>query len=92
MPMAGATLYEYYFDGETKQWVPWQAKIPKYVHEPDRKFKDILVPTVDTVRTQWLISLQVDVKRPVLLVGETGTSKTATTANFLGEMNKETYV
>ncbi|ELU10552.1 hypothetical protein CAPTEDRAFT_221643 [Capitella teleta] len=92
MPLASATLYDYYFDGETKEWIPWSAKIPKYIHDPDRKFKDILVPTIDTVRTQWLISLQVGIKRPVLLVGETGTSKTATTSNFLGEMNKESHL
>jgi len=33
--------------------------------------------------------VQVRIKRPVLLVGETGTSKTATTANYLRELNRE---
>ena len=59
MPVALPTLYDYFWDGEESQWVPWNNKIPKYIHEPDRKFNEILVPTLDTVRTKWLLQLQV---------------------------------
>ena len=76
-------LYEYYWDTEALEWVAWKDKVPKYIHDPDRKFPEILVPTVDTVRTTWLVENQVRIKRPALLVGETGTSKSATTQNFL---------
>jgi len=31
-------------------------------------------------------------KRPVLLVGETGTSKTATVSNFLNDLEKDTHL
>jgi len=31
-------------------------------------------------------------KRPVLLVGETGTSKTATVANFLGDLDSDVHL
>ena len=92
MPTALPTIYEYFFDSEQGKWVPWAQLIPKYIHEPDKKFNEILVPTIDTVRTTWLLGLQCKVRRPVLLVGETGTSKTATTSNFLREMDKETNV
>lgn len=64
----------------------------KYVHNPERKFNEILVPTVDTVRATWLLELMVGIKHPVVLVGETGTSKTATTANFLRTLSTETHV
>lgn len=92
MPTGQPTLYEYYFDGETSHWVPWLDKVPKYVHDPERLFNEILVPTVDTVRTEWLLKLMVGIKRPVLLVGETGTSKSATTANFLRTLDKDDNV
>ena len=92
LPSALATLYEYFYDGDLKQWVPWTKKVPKYVHSPERKFNEILVPTVDTVRATWLLELMVGIKHPVVLVGETGTSKTATTANFLRTLNTETHV
>ena len=92
LPMEQSTLFEYFWDVEKNVWTPWIQLIPKYIHEPDRKFSEILVPTVDTVRTEWLLRGQVRIKRPVLLVGETGTSKTATTANFLRTLDKDTHV
>ena len=92
MPAALPTIYEYFFDSDQGKWIPWQQLIPKYIHEPDKKFNEILVPTVDTVRTTWLLGLQCKIRRPVLLVGETGTSKTATISNFLRELDKETNV
>ena len=92
IPVAQPTLYEYFWDNEKVKWVPWVQKVPAYVHDPQRRFQEILVPTVDTVRTMWLLQLQVRIKRPVLLVGDTGTSKSATTANFLRDMDRETHV
>ncbi|XP_063271579.1 dynein axonemal heavy chain 10 [Prinia subflava] len=83
------TLYDFHFDGTQKRWVPWMQLVPEYVHDPEVKFLDILVPTVDTTRTAWLLEQMVKVKRPVVLVGESGTSKTATTQNFLKNLDKE---
>lgn len=52
----------------------------------------LLVPTVDTTRTTWLLEQMVKIKRPVVLVGESGTSKTATTQNFLRNLNQDLNV
>ena len=57
--MYGASLFDFYWDNEETKWVPWDHKVTKYVHEPDRKFNEILVPTIDTTRTMWLLELQV---------------------------------
>uniref|UniRef100_A0A8C4UNG2 Dynein axonemal heavy chain 10 n=1 Tax=Falco tinnunculus TaxID=100819 RepID=A0A8C4UNG2_FALTI len=86
------TLYDFHFDGFQKKWVPWMKLVPEYIHNPQVKFLDILVPTVDTTRTTWLLEQMVKVKRPVVLVGESGTSKTATTQNFLNNLNKDLNV
>lgn len=53
---------------------------------------DFLVHTVDTTRTTWVLEQMVKIKQPVILVGESGTSKTATTQNFLKSLNTETSV
>lgn len=89
IPVNLPTLYEYYFDPVGLKWVPWIEKVPEYEHQIDSKFNEILVPTVDTVRNTWLLELMVNIKRPVVLVGETGTSKTATTQNFLRHLSPE---
>lgn len=50
------------------------------------------VHTVDTTRTTWILGQMVKIKNPVLFVGESGTSKTATTQNFLRNLSEETNV
>ncbi|KAK7889071.1 hypothetical protein WMY93_024631 [Mugilogobius chulae] len=81
------TLYDFHFDEKQMKWIPWRSLVPKYLHNPDMKFADILVPTIDTARTSWILEQQVKTKRPVLLVGESGTSKTATIQNFLKNLD-----
>ncbi|XP_027024931.2 dynein axonemal heavy chain 10 isoform X2 [Tachysurus fulvidraco] len=89
LPGSLPTLYDFHFDPSTKKWTPWSSLVPKYIHNPDMKFIDILVPTVDSTRTNWLLEQMVKVKRPVVLVGESGTSKTATTQNFLYSLDQD---
>lgn len=64
----------------------------EYKHNPSTRFNEILVPTVDSTRVTWLLNLMTTVKRPVILIGETGTSKTATMQNFLRTLNPDQFV
>lgn len=70
------TLYEYIFDIDDLRWRPWRSLVPEYVAPADGKFSKILVPTVDTVRSTWLLSTFMNAKLPVLFVGDSGTAKT----------------
>ncbi|KAL0979348.1 hypothetical protein UPYG_G00183960 [Umbra pygmaea] len=90
IPVYLPTLYDFHFDETKKKWVTWSSLVTTYDHSPNVKFIDILVPTVDTTRASWLLDQMVKIKRPVVLVGESGTSKTATTQNFLKNLNKDT--
>ncbi|XP_044541337.1 dynein axonemal heavy chain 10 [Gracilinanus agilis] len=86
------TLYDFHFDYKKKRWLPWSRLVPEYIHDRDQKFIDILVHTVDTTRTTWLLEQMVKIKHPVIFVGESGTSKTATTQNFLKNLNQDLYI
>ncbi|XP_023576433.1 dynein heavy chain 10, axonemal [Octodon degus] len=86
------TLYDFHFDSKRSQWIPWDKLVPEYVHDPERKFIDVLVHTVDTTRTTWILEQLVKIKQPVIFVGESGTSKTATTQNFLKNLNRDTTI
>ena len=92
IPIHYPTLYEYKFDPEQLKWVPWVDMVPEYEHKLGVKFHEVLVPTVDTVRNTWLLELMVKIKRPVVFVGETGTSKTATIQNFLRGLDPDATV
>jgi dynein heavy chain, axonemal len=61
-PTDKPTLYEYFFDIERKEWIAWEWIIPEYEHNPLMKFNDILVPTVDTLRTERILELMNQVR------------------------------
>lgn len=67
------------------------GRCPNALRSCDR-FPYLAVHTVDTTRTTWILEQMVKIKHPVLFVGESGTSKTATTQNFLKNLNEETNV
>ncbi|XP_050426983.1 dynein axonemal heavy chain 10-like [Adelges cooleyi] len=92
IPTHEETWFDYYLDTTQEIWVPWNTLVADYEHNPSTKFSEILVPTVDSTRVTWILSFMNEVKRPVILVGETGTSKTATMQNFLRTLDPSQYI
>ncbi|KAI3386976.1 hypothetical protein SNEBB_002464 [Seison nebaliae] len=95
IPTAHPLWYDYMLnaiDPTKYQWQPWKDIVPSYQHDPMKRFPEILVPTVDTVRMEWIFNHMYDVRRPVLIVGESGTSKTATMQNFLKNLDGLTNI
>ncbi|XP_041455872.1 dynein heavy chain 10, axonemal-like [Lytechinus variegatus] len=86
------TVYQYFFDKQKNKWIAWSKVVPKYVHDPEKRFNEILVPTVDTVRNTWVLEQMLSVKQPVLFVGDTGTSKTATIQDFLRNLDQDSHL
>ncbi|EDV92648.1 GH18884 [Drosophila grimshawi] len=87
IPQGKPTLYDYFWDMKDNCWKAWEWIVKSYEHDPTVKFSEILVPTVDNTRTNRLLGLMSEIKRPVLLVGEAGTSKTATIMQYLRNLN-----
>jgi len=77
------SLYEYCFDTNEGVWKAWRVFVMPYEPPADGQFSKILVPTVDVVRSTWLLKTVVQAGKPCLLVGESGTAKSVTIANFL---------
>eukprot|EP00946_MAST-07B_sp_MAST-7B-sp1_P002765 g2765.t1 len=78
-----STLFEASFDPKGNKgagsWSRWSnsKSILKYTVPKGCHFSSIIVPTVDTVRNEWLIdTLVIKSARHLLLVGPTGTGKT----------------
>ncbi|XP_055373636.1 dynein axonemal heavy chain 10 [Condylostylus longicornis] len=92
LPISKALLYDYFFDIIKLQWICWEWNVPKYKHDHNANFCDILVPTIDTMRTDKILNLMSQIRRPSLLIGETGTSKTAIITNYLKKLNPNTFI
>jgi dynein heavy chain, axonemal len=84
-------LYDCVYDYSEKSWVAWERRVGGFAAPQDGMFSKILVPTVDTVKYSYLLKILVDVKQPVLFVGEPGTAKTVIIQNFLGELNMDSF-
>ncbi|CAG9464381.1 unnamed protein product [Pedinophyceae sp. YPF-701] len=71
------TVFEYYVDPVGKQWVPWEQKLSSTFRVPtDTPFFKIMIPTIDTVRTQFVAGALVQDFKHVLVVGNVGVGKT----------------
>ena len=70
-------VYDYEFVKEgLGRWVMWSEKLADAKPIPkDAQFNSIIIPTVDTVRSTYLMDLCVRHEKPCLFVGPTGTGK-----------------
>ncbi|XP_061921125.1 dynein axonemal heavy chain 2 [Entelurus aequoreus] len=82
------TVYEYYVHVKNKSWAPFEDKLPKgWRYNPNSPFYKIMVPTVDTVRYNYLVSAMVKAEYPVLLTGPVGTGKTSVVHGVLHSLD-----
>ncbi|XP_053425882.1 dynein axonemal heavy chain 2 isoform X8 [Nycticebus coucang] len=78
------TVYEYFVDPKMRNWTSFEEKLPKsWRYPPNAPFYKIVVPTIDTVRYNYLVSTLVANQNPVLLVGPVGTGKTSIAQSVL---------
>jgi len=55
-PGQGLTVFDYIMEGD--KWIPWKSKVENYTFPENyiNEFSGILVPNVDTLRTNFLMS------------------------------------
>ena len=59
--------------------------------EKDTPFYKLMVPTVDTVRNQYVVTVLARARRHILLVGVTGTGKTAVMQSIMQSLPEQQY-
>jgi dynein heavy chain len=93
-PMAedAQTLYDFFVDEETFEWDVWEA--PEWSYDKETfKFSTCLIPTVDSVRAEYLIEILLARQRkPVLIVGSAGTAKTSIVLQYTSSFNATTML
>ncbi|RZF38562.1 hypothetical protein LSTR_LSTR006157 [Laodelphax striatellus] len=79
------TVFDYRYTREGKgKWKPWADELGSVAPIPrDIPVNQIIVATVETIRTMALQSLLVTHQKPLMLVGPTGTGKSAYTTEYL---------
>lgn len=75
LPDAG-TIYDYFFEMKNRgEWRHWNDLLRNQGDQEKlvKNIRSMIVPTMDTVRTIYLLDFCIKFKRPVLMVGPTGT-------------------
>ncbi|XP_076651590.1 dynein heavy chain 2, axonemal kl-2 [Halictus rubicundus] len=86
------TVYEYFVDSRLRAFVSWEERLPQlWKVQPKTPFYKIVVPTVDTVRYEFVIGSLLRNGFPVLLMGPVGTGKTSMFQSVLESLNREKY-
>lgn len=78
-------IYDYFYEMKNRgEWRHWNELLRSHGEEKAVKnIRQMIVPTMDTVRTIYLLDFTIKHKRPVLIVGPTGTGKSAYVQNYL---------
>ncbi|XP_027742700.1 dynein heavy chain 5, axonemal-like isoform X4 [Empidonax traillii] len=87
------TMFEFGIDS-CGQWEHWSKKVPEYIYPKDSvpEYTSILVPNVDSVRTDFLMHTIMRQGKAVLLIGEQGTAKTVMIKNYTSKYDPDVHV
>jgi dynein heavy chain len=74
----GLTIYEYYINPSSGAWEIWKPPSWEYPQTDSLDFSNLLVPTMDSTRSQYIIHHLHKQKKPIIMIGAEGTAKTST--------------
>lgn len=81
------TVYEHHINTEKKDWSSWEDKIGAQIQKKDREFHEIIVPTIDTARNNFLVERLLKTNTAILMVGSSGVGKTVLIDQVLGSID-----
>ena len=86
------TLFDVRFDPVKAVWIPWIDKDFAFDIPTGASYNSVVVPTVDTIRNEWLMDALLKKAFHVLCTGDTGTGKSVSVKKKLLEgMPKEQF-
>ncbi|XP_018342049.1 PREDICTED: dynein heavy chain 2, axonemal [Trachymyrmex septentrionalis] len=86
------TVYDYYVDPHLQTFILWEEKLPLgWKFQAGLPFDKIIVPTVDTVRYDYIVSSLLSNGFPVLVVGPVGAGKTSAIHSVLELLDDTKY-
>jgi dynein heavy chain len=90
MPDEGM-VYDYVWDKNKKEWQKWTEIVDEYFVDRTMQYSEIVVPTFDSIRMQYIKKILLLNKFHVMCPGPTGTGKTANISLMLATMMPEEY-
>ncbi|XP_059139620.1 dynein axonemal heavy chain 3-like isoform X2 [Physella acuta] len=89
------TVFDFAFQKKSGGgWIDWMDTIDKshLIIPPGSKVSTLTIPTAETARQQYFLNLYMTHEVPLLVIGPTGTGKSAITNSYLLALPKESYI
>ncbi|KAI9188053.1 hypothetical protein H9P43_002444 [Blastocladiella emersonii ATCC 22665] len=87
------TVYEYFVSVDKETWLLWESRLPENWRYPTNvPFYKIFVPTVDTLRIEYLARALIKARQPCLVVGDVGVGKTSLLQSVLSAADEHTTI
>lgn len=77
------SLFDLYFDRDKLSWINWLKTVPAFVVPRDVTYAQLIVPTIDSIRMNKLMTMLVLNGKYPMFCGPTGTGKSITVGNEL---------
>ena len=90
-PEAGQ-VFDYFYDVIEGKWTHWDEVVGDYNKEFEGLFENLVVPTADTTRQNFLLDLHVLAKKGMIFVGAAGTGKTTIISNYFSALDKDSTI
>lgn len=71
------SIFDYVYVNSSKRWIYWMDTIEKKSITENIEYHQLLIPTVESTRSIFLLNTLINNQKQILLVGPTGTGKTA---------------
>ncbi|KAL7701682.1 dynein heavy chain [Lotmaria passim] len=87
-PPAEGQIFDFALNCKTGEWEPWTQYVEQWRYPGDDRldFSSLFIPTADSVRLHYLAKCNYLQNRPTLFIGVSGTAKTVTVEQFLGQV------
>lgn len=78
------TSFDYFYDQKKgKEFKPWAQKVPNFVYDKEASYFDLMVPTQDTTKHNFILETLLAVEKPIFFTGNSGVGKSAVIANMI---------
>ena len=85
------TVFDLWVDPKKLAWVSWEDRLTSFRPAPGTPFKSMLVSTPDSIRLNYVVSHLCKIGRSTLVIGPSGTGKSAVLRNMLSS-NSEHFL
>jgi dynein heavy chain len=88
----GGQCFDYFYDPLEMGWKPWASRVSVMEEHYDGLFQNLVVPTAETTRQQFLLDVHNRARKGLLYVGSAGTGKTTIVQNYFGTLDTDRTV